>query len=51
VSTRSAHVVVVGDVTRIARDRRTKNVGFDVRILSLDERGEDGIFEQLLLAL
>ena len=51
VSNRSAHVVVVGDVTRIARDKRTKNVGFDVRILSLDERGEDGIFEQLLLAL
>lgn len=51
VSTRSAQVVVVGDVTRIARDKRTKHVGIDVRILSLDERGEDGIFEQLLLAL
>jgi len=48
VGTRSTHAVILGDVTRIARDKNSGHVGIDLKIRSIDEKGEDGLFQDYL---
>lgn len=48
---RSQNVMLVGEVTRTARDRHTRKVAVDVKIMSVDEGRNEGILEQFLLAV
>ena len=48
---RSCSIVVVAEVTRIARDRKSSKLGLDLKVLSVDEQGEEGLFDDYLLAL
>ena len=48
VETRSETIVVVGSVNRVARDKKTAKLGVDIKIKSIDERDEDGLFSLFL---
>ena len=51
VGNRSRSIIAVADITRIARDKNSGKVGLDLKIKSVDEQGEEGLFEEYLFAL
>jgi hypothetical protein len=51
VGTRSAAIMIVGQVARVARDKKTRLIALDLAIQSVDERGETGLFQDYLTAL
>jgi len=51
IDARSGIVIVMAEVKRVARDKNTRRVGIDLSILSIDEQGQQGLFNQYLLAL